>query len=789
MKKTERLLLFCFLGSCFLLSSQSATRERLNQAIRNNEIKSANTKTIDSLLLIIKNAAADTVKLKTYLSICAVCEMTDNLKYSQPVLETVAKLIPQTKDSLTLKSLVKWHYEAVKYQSYYYFQNDEASTEIEKLFKEHIQLALKYKEYESYTAAVVELGNLYFRQGKMLQKLNCLDEGYRIAKQAGYYRGVSRMLIQMAFFYAENKDTTAALRCIQQAEQNETNIHDDTRKNRGYVIRGNFYRDLGQYDKALDAYQKGIIAYQAAKDEWAISDIYRQMGILYLNKEDFQKALEAHNKGEEIAQTINDLGLMVHFMIGKGDALAGLGKTDEAIEAHKWLWDKVTQKFDEVDHSSLVYFGSHLAKDYVLAQYYQKAKTILDRITPITEVVVERANLEKLSFQTDSALGNYKEALRHQLKFVQLEKKLNDAEIVKVSARQKLKSDLEKQQLEHEKENAIAREEKKKQTIILYSVLGVVGLLILLAAVIFRSLRKTRQANKIIAEQKQEVEHQKAEVEEQKHLVEEKQKEIVDSITYAKRLQQAILPPQHFIDQHIADNFVLYKPKDIVAGDFYWAESIRLKNSPGNNFSGNPAAEERELFFIAAADSTGHGVPGAMVSVVCSNALNRAVKEFDLTETGKILDKTRELVIATFAKSATDVKDGMDVSLLCIDKKNKHLFWSGANNPLWYVHESVLTEIKADKQPIGKSDNQKPFTTHKLPYQENSVFYLFTDGLADQFGGPSGKKFKYKQFEELLVTIHNMPMPEQSRVIEQKFDQWKGSLEQVDDVCVIGLKI
>ena len=287
------------------------------------------------------------------------------------------------------------------------------------------------------------------------------------------------------------------------------------------------------------------------------------------------------------------------------------------------------------------------------------------------------------------------------------------------------------------------------------------------------------------------------ELRETNNIISHKQKEITDSINYAQRLQYAILPPPEFISKHLPETFILYKPKDIVAGDFYWAENVN------------------DLFFIAAADSTGHGVPGAMVSVVCSGALNRTVKEFGLTDTGKILDKTRELVVETFAKSNTDVKDGMDISLLCIDKQNKKIFWSGANNPLWYAssasahqfsdkenlqngtlspealegREATIVEVKANKQPIGKTDNPKQFTRHEIEYKGNTTFYLFTDGLADQFGGPQGKKFKYKQFEQMLVSINDKSMQEQSSIINQRFEDWKGDLEQVDDVCVIGIKI
>ena len=289
-------------------------------------------------------------------------------------------------------------------------------------------------------------------------------------------------------------------------------------------------------------------------------------------------------------------------------------------------------------------------------------------------------------------------------------------------------------------------------------------LVVIILILVLYYFRKTEKSNIIIISQKEELNKQKK-------IIEDKQKEILDSITYAKRLQQAILPPAEFITNRFPESFILYKPKDIVAGDFYWAEK-----------TGN-------LFFIAAADSTGHGVPGAMVSVVCSNALNRTIKEFNLTETGKILDKTRELVLETFEKSSNEVKDGMDISLLCIDSKNKSITWSGANNPLWYIQHDELKEIKADKQPIGQTDYPKPFMTHQIEYIENTTFYLFTDGLADQFGGPKGKKYKYKQLQDILIKNGQLPLKNQLTEIELSFNQWKGELEQVDDVCVIALKI
>jgi serine phosphatase RsbU (regulator of sigma subunit) len=270
-------------------------------------------------------------------------------------------------------------------------------------------------------------------------------------------------------------------------------------------------------------------------------------------------------------------------------------------------------------------------------------------------------------------------------------------------------------------------------------------------------LIKNKKAKKLISAQKQEIET--------------KQKEILESISYAKYLQEAILPSQEVLNQNFPNNFVIYKPKDIVAGDFYWSEKVN------------------DLYFLAVADSTGHGVPGAMISIVCSNALNRAIKEFHLINTGLILDKTRELVIETFEKSIREVKDGMDISLLSIDYFNKKITWSGANNPLWYIQNNELKVIKANKQPIGKVEKTISFISHEIEYVDNTTFYLFTDGFADQFGGEKGKKFMYKKFSDLLLLNSEAPLNQQAIIINDVFEKWKTNVEQVDDVCIMAVKI
>jgi serine phosphatase RsbU (regulator of sigma subunit) len=262
----------------------------------------------------------------------------------------------------------------------------------------------------------------------------------------------------------------------------------------------------------------------------------------------------------------------------------------------------------------------------------------------------------------------------------------------------------------------------------------------------------------------------------QNTILEYKNKQITDSIKYAKHIQDAMLPANSAIKEHLEESFILYKPKDIVAGDFYWMEA------KGNN----------QVLF-AAGDSTGHGVPGAMVSVVCTHALNQAVKEFDLKEPGQILDKARELVTSSFQHNNEEeaVTDGMDVSLCLLNTRKRTLKWAGANNPLWIIKKDSdeITVIQPDKQAVAKTEAPQPFTTHSVQLDEGDCFYLFTDGYADQFGGKSAKKYMQKRLKELLLSICKKPMDIQRKLINENLNSWMGSLEQVDDICFIGVKL
>lgn len=359
------------------------------------------------------------------------------------------------------------------------------------------------------------------------------------------------------------------------------------------------------------------------------------------------------------------------------------------------------------------------------------------------------------------AQNNKDSSYKYLKKYVDLKNNIEYDEQTKFLLRQESKYEIEKniseQNAKMEQEKQLANEKNKRKN---YIIFGIVLITIILIYVVFISIKRVKiiaSKNEIINVINQELIVQK--------------KEITDSINYARRIQEAILPSVNFFKECRLNNFVLYKPKDIVAGDFYWLE------------------QKNDYVFLAVADCTGHGVPGAMVSVVCCNALNRAVLEFDITEPGKILDKTRELVLDTFSKSDNDVKDGMDISLIAINKSTNKIAWAGANSPLWYVTQNGFFELKADKQPIGKIENVMPFNTHQIFLKEGDLVYMTTDGYADQFGGERGKKFKYKNLKETLIKNSYLSLEKQKKELEIAFLSWKGDLEQVDDVCVLGIKI
>ncbi len=344
-----------------------------------------------------------------------------------------------------------------------------------------------------------------------------------------------------------------------------------------------------------------------------------------------------------------------------------------------------------------------------------------------------------------------------------------------------------------------------------------------------KSRERKLKAEKEILEQT--VIERTSEVVKQKHLVEEKHKEITDSINYAERIQRSLLASEGLLHANLKEHFVFFQPKDVVSGDFYWAA-----NTVGSGLSDRAEYRfENDKFILVTADSTGHGVPGAIMSILNISCLKETVKE-GIINPAEILNNTRKLIIETLKKdgSKDGGKDGMDCSLICFDFKNNKLTYAAANNPVWIIRQAQdgimravtsssnegayrevnienssryvtpketgvttrtdntfeIIELRPDKMPVGKHDRDNvPFTQHSLDLQKGDMVYALTDGMPDQFGGAKGKKFMYKQLKELLISVAHLPVNDQKQQLEESFNNWKGEQEQVDDVCVIGIKI
>lgn len=629
---------------------------------------------------------------------------------------------------------------------------------------------------------LIAISKEYINVGGYDSALEKSNTSLLLSQKLNYSRGIIYSYGNIGTVYWSQGDYPKALDFYyKELKQCET-TSDRVGIGKTYHHIGNVFADQGEGKKALDYYFKAMQIYEEVGNTNGKSTIQGNIGLIYLSEEDYVNALkfsmdalkmfETQNDKHGIARQLYNIGIIYRLKLDYDTAL-------------NYYFRSMTLA-KELDYKKLrANILISISGTYILQGNSKAALQYVDSAIAIhtkLHIITGLKDAYGVRAKADSALGNYLAAFEDYKICKQWSDSVSNEEARNQIAHREMSYEFEKKETiraaEQVKKDVLNDAKERKQKIITWSVIFGLLFTLIFTGIILRSLRITRK-------QKEIIEMQKSEVEKQKDLVEENQKQIIGSITYAKRLQDAILPPADYFKKHFPKSFIFYKPKAIVAGDFYWME------------------ETENLFFIAVADCTGHGVPGALVSVVCSNALNRTIKEFKLTETGKILDKVRELVLETFSSysrsslnaelHAHDVYDGMDISLLTIQKKTGEVKWSGANNPLWFVAsengKAKFSEALPDKQPIGRSENKKPFTTHSITFSKGTNFYLFTDGLADQFGGPKGKKFMYKAFKELLLSFSNESMDRQLEMLSKRFDEWKGDLEQVDDITVIGIQL
>jgi serine phosphatase RsbU (regulator of sigma subunit) len=571
-----------------------------------------------------------------------------------------------------------------------------------------------------------------------------------------------------------------------------------------------YFDQVGNIEGSVKSYLKSLALREKINDSIAIAESYNNLAYMFQQQGDVLSATSYYGKARKIFEHLNDSNGLINVYINIGNSFYWNNEYDSAISYFEMGLD-MAQKNNDI--KGISYALNNLGAIYNRKGWYEKTEEVYLRSLALREKLgakdpIARSyhNLGRFYFNrgnlikshnyaeksyllakglnspdiiSDASIllsdiyfkqNNFEKAYHYLTIHIEMKDSIFSSETQKSTIKQQVKYEYDKQKAiddkEYEKQIAISAEQEKRQKVIIYATVFVLGLVLLFSILIANRLRVTRKQKLVIEEQNREVIQQK-------EIIEQAHEEITDSIAYAKRIQNAILPSNKIVKEYLEESFILYKPKDIVAGDFYWLEH----------------KEDKILF--AAADCTGHGVPGAMVSVVCNNGLNRSVREYGLTNPGEILDKTREIVIQEFAKSEDEVKDGMDIALCSLTQKNGgwELSYAGANNPLWIVREKELIEIKANKQPIGRFDNPAPYTTHNVSLQKGDNIYLFTDGYIDQFGGEKGKKFKTSSLKTLLLSISEKTMEDQKLFLENEFDQWKGDLEQLDDVCVMGIRV
>lgn len=566
----------------------------------------------------------------------------------------------------------------------------------------------------------------------------------------------------------------------------------------------------GDLKIVIEKLNQAIILFEKNNEKKGLAKCYSLKSIALKRINKIDESLDYLIRAKQLLIDLNDKPELKSILQNLANHYSDEGKYKEALVAleeikHLDLPESNKDFYTEINYGE-IYYRQNLINDAIL--HFKKAIFIshnfkmldseISALTAIAKCYLEQNNTIEAQnyFQTALALAmenhllvEEKEVLTGILKLCELNKNYSAAfytlKRIKSIEDTLLNSDKIKSinDMEHklqitEKEKIIAEqdlsiEKEKANTLVL---IGGLVIVVLAFAFLFFYNQRTK---KLVTQ----IENQKKEVELQKEIIEIKNKDVMDSIHYAKYIQGSMLPSSKTIDSLFPNNFVLYKPKDVVAGDFYWTETI-------NN---NPT--------IAVCDCTGHGVPGAMVSIVACNALNRAVKEFKLSNPAQIFDKVNVLMQETFSKSDYDVSDGMDGIICVFDYENMKLQIAAANNPLYVLTQPPLqtnliqnpwqlSQISPNKQPIGRFKGEVvPFTLNEISIQKGEMIYLLTDGYADQFGGPKGKKFKYKQLQELLITIANDPIKEQKVALSDALANWKGDLDQVDDILIIGIRV
>ncbi|MDA3894419.1 MAG: tetratricopeptide repeat protein [Salinivirgaceae bacterium] len=534
---------------------------------------------------------------------------------------------------------------------------------------------------------------------------------------------------------------------------------------------GGIYEDQEKFENALEYYKKAILIASNINSKQIIADTYRNIGGIYSQKEKFDSTLSVYNKSLELYKELNDIrGLVVLYNLFGQTYNAKDWNTfpdylNIAYEYYKKSLEINNREISEIEEKIVSYQG--IADVYTNKNKFNKAIPYLNKAISMAKEIESLDNVQKCHkalSQAYAGVGNFQLAYENYVLYKNWSDTLKSDENVELLTQMSMQYEFDKQQKEQEfyqaQKDLEYQQKQQRDRLIRAFIIAVLIIVSGFSVQVLRSYQRKKKDNILLAHQNEEIEKQK--------------EEITDSIRYAKRIQTAILPSDDWANCHLPEHFILFRPRDIVSGDYYWMNKIDNK------------------VILVAADCTGHGVPGAFMSMLGVSFLNEIVNKNNTVQPSLILNQLRDQVKRTLDQTGKEgeAKDGMDIAICVINFDTMLLEYAGAYNPLYLFRNGELLETKGDKMPIGIYIREKDsFTNHEIQLEKGDTFYIFSDGYADQFGGPNGGKFKSRPFKELLAKIQHNSMLEQWEILESTIDDWRGDIDQIDDMIILGVRV
>ncbi len=666
----------------------------------------------------------------------------------------------------------------------YYIQNDFENALI--YLNNSLELSTLNENPEGEASSLNRIGNTYQLKGEFEKSLHCYEQAITINRALQNQQEIARTLTNLGSVYRLYGNYELAINQHLEA----LGMYEGLQNNEGIAWSAlniaRLFKMMKNYQKSIEYVNQSLKIYQKIEDGQELStgvtlclkelgSVYYEMGNLILAADYSEQVLERNKITDNrlgIANSYSTLGKIYFDEENYKEAESFL------IQAKK-LKDSLRDNTETA--SILRYLGNIYLKEgqTLKAKDYLKNSLIFAQNHNLKEDIKEAfLSLSKLN----EKVKDHKTALIYFKRYTSLKDSLDNQKISELELQYEFDKEQRLIEFEQQQKDIVQKAKLQKQKIFTSVFIGGFLFMIVLAIVIFKSYQRKKKTNIILTQQKNEIEEQRNEIEAQRDFVIEQRDQIshqntiiTDSIEYAKRIQTALFPQQKFLEKKLGEHFIFMKPKNIVSGDFYWM------------------AEKDNKIVITVADCTGHGVPGAFMSMLGIAFLNEIVnKSVELTP-GNILDQLRENIIDSLHQEygLRGSKDGMDMALCIIDKKTKEMQYSGAYNSVFIVRKKVVHELKADKMPIGihAIKVEKGFSNHAFKLEEEDMIYLFSDGYVDQFGGEDGVKFKQKQFKELLVDISEKSLDNQQKTIEKTIIDWQGDQSQLDDMMIMGIRI